>query len=241
MTRHARLAATLAIVALCSALLTGCGTQVVTAPESEQLGTVTASGTGTVAAAPDQALMSFGVTRQDDNAEAALDAASKVAEEITAAVKKAGVADEDIQTQSVSVFPLQTESGGKLTITGYQASLSVSVTVRDLGTLGDVITAATGAGADTINGPSFTVDEDAEFREDAIKKAVDDARRSAEAMASAAGKQVGEVLRISASDVFAPPIPFGAAESRAADAAAVPIEPGTLDVSANVTVVFELK
>jgi uncharacterized protein YggE len=238
---HVRLATLLAIALLGGALLPGCQTKVVTAPESEQLGTVTASGQGTVAATPDQAQMSFGVTRQDENAEAALEAASKVADDITAAVKKAGVADEDIQTQSVNVFPLTTDSGGKITITGYQASLSVSVTVRDLGTLGEIITAATGAGADTINGPSFTIDQDAEYREDAIQRAVEDARRSAEAMASAAGKQVGEVLRLSASDVFAQPLPFAAAESRAADAAAVPIEPGTLDVSANVTVVFELK
>ncbi len=241
MSYRTRLAAVIAVALLGTAMISGCKTEVVTAPESEQLGTVTASGTGTVAAPPDQAVMSFGVTRQNADAKVALDEASKVAEDITAAVKKAGVADEDIQTQSVSVFPLTTDSGGKPAITGYQASLSVSTTVRDLSKLGDTITAATGAGADTVNGPSFTVDDDATFREEAIQKAVDDARRSAEAMAKAAGKQVGDVVRLSASDTYASPMPMAGAEFRAADAASVPIEPGTLDVSANVVVVFALR
>lgn len=223
-------------------LLGGCSTKVVTAPESEQLGTVTAAGTGTATAAPDQATMSFGVTRQDAEAKAALDDAAKVAEAITAAVKKAGVADEDIQTQGISVYPLSTDTGGKVTITGYQATLTVSVTVKDLDKLGDVITAATSAGADNVGGPSFTIDEDAEYREQAIAAAVEDARRSAEAMATAAGKGVGDVVRISASDVFSAPVPYATAEMRSADAAAgVPIEPGTLDVNASVTVVFALK
>jgi len=241
MTKRGRLAIVLAVALLGTMLLSGCTTKVVSAPESDQLGTVTAAGTGTVSAPPDQAVMSFGVTRQSKDAKAALDAASKVAGEITAAAKNAGVADEDIQTQNVSVFPLMADDGTKATITGYQASLSVSATVKDLGKLGDTITAATSAGADTVNGPTFAVDEDAAFREDAIGEAVADARRSAQAMAKAADKQVGEVVRISASDVFAQPVPFGAAELRASDAAGVPIEPGTLDVSANVTVVFELK
>lgn len=241
MKRHITASAVVA-VSIAALLMSGCATKVVTAPQSEQLGTVTAAGMGTATAAPDQAMMSFGVTRQNAKAKAALDDAAKIAEAITAAVKKAGVAAEDIQTQNVSVYPLSTESDGKVNITGYQANLSVSVTVKDLDKLGDVITAATGAGADNINGPSFSIDEDAEYREQAIADAVDDARRSADAMAKAAGKSVGDVVRISASDVFSAPMPYEAAEMRAADAAgSVPIEPGTLDVGANVTVVFELK
>ncbi len=220
-------------------LLAGCSTKVVTAPDSEQLGTVTASGMGTAVAAPDQATMSFGVTRQSAQAKTALDDAAKIAEEITAAVKKAGVAAEDIQTQGITVYPLSTDTDGKVTISGYQATLSVSVTVKDLDKLGEVIAAATNAGADNVNGPSFTVDEDAEYREQAIAAAVEDARRSAEAMAKAADKTVGDVVRLSATDVFSAPL--ARAESLDAAAAAVPIEPGTLDIQASVTVVFELR
>lgn len=228
-------------VAACIAavmLLSGCKTEIVSVPGSDELGTVTASGMGTASAAPDQAVMSFGVVRQNDDAQAALDQASEVADKIIAALKGAGVADEDIQTQNVNVFPISDGSGRGQSITGYQASLSVRATIKDLEKLSATIGAATQAGADDVNGPTFTVSEDATYREEAIQDAVDDARRSAEAMANATGKTVGEVLRISATDTFAQPMPF-ATQDRAA-AAGVPIEPGTLDITANVTVVFEL-
>jgi len=75
-----------------------------------------------------------------------------------------------------------------------------------------------------------------------IDKAVADARKSAEAMAKAAGKSVGDVLRISTTDSGFQPVPMGAAEVNTKDAALnVPIEPGQLDITASVTVVFELK
>jgi len=220
--------------------LTGCGTKVVTAPTSEQLGTVTSSGTGKASATPDQAVMSFGVTAQNKDAKAALEDASKTAEQISAAVKKEGVDEKDIQTQNVSVFPISGPDSSQ--ITGYQASLSVSVKVRDLESLSDVIGAASSAGASDISGPSFEVADDTAYQQEAIDKAVADARKSAEAMAKAADKSVGDVLRISSSSTDVIPL-TGRAELSAKDAAAsgVPIEPGQLDVTADVTVVFELK
>jgi len=220
--------------------LTGCGTKVVTAPTSEQLGTVTSSGTGKASATPDQAVMSFGVTAQDKDAKAALEDVSKTAEQISAAVKKEGVDEKDIQTQNVSVFPISGPDSSQ--ITGYQASLSVSVKVRDLESLSDVIGAASSAGASDISGPSFEVADDTPYQQEAIDKAVADARKSAEAMAKAADKSVGDVLRISSSSTDVIPL-TSRAELSAKDAAAsgVPIEPGQLDVTADVTVVFELK
>jgi len=202
--------------------------------------TVTASGTGTAQAAPDTAGMSFGVTASSSNAKSALEDASKTAALIASAVKKQGVADEDIQTLDVSVYPQTTDQDGKQVITGYQASLSVQVKVRDIGKLGEIISAANAAGANTISGPSFTVADPTPFRADAIDEAVADARKSAEAMAKAAGKSVGEVLSMNSSDVFPAPGPMYDA-ARAAGSESVPIEPGQLDITANVVVVFELK
>lgn len=230
----------LSLVLLLVLALTGCAPTIVSAPAEDQLGTVSASGTGTASATPDEATMSFGVTKQSKDAKAALDAASKTAEDIGAAVKKAGVDDKDIQTQNVSVFPITGQDGSD--ITGYQATLSVTVKVRELGDLSEVIAAATNAGADTVSGPTFGVADDTEYRGQAIDKAVADARKSAEAMAKAAGKSVGEVVRISSLEPPFGPMPLGAAESSAKDVvASVPIEPGQLDITANVTVVFELK
>ncbi len=234
-------AVTAAVLLVTAVVLAGCQTKVVTAPAGRPVNSVTASGSGKVMAAPDEAQMTFGVTRQSPDAKKALDQASSAAEKITSALKKAGIDNEDIQTSNVSVYPLQEDRDGKPVITGYQASISVTAKVKDIGEFGNVITSANEAGADTISGPSFTISEDSEYRAEAIDKAVADARKSAEAMAKAEGKSVGDVLSMSTANVNIP-IPMAAGAYSAEDVrAAVPIEPGQLEVTAEVTVAFELK
>jgi hypothetical protein len=232
-------AALLAALALALVALAGCGSAGTTS-EGAPANTVTASGAGTAQAAPDTAEMSFGVTTMSANAKTALDDAAKVAGQISSAVKKQGIAAEDIQTRDVSVYPQSSDQNGKQVITGYQASLSVQVKVRDIAKLGEVISAANAAGANTISGPSFTIDDPAPARAEAIDEAVADARKSAEAMAKAAGKSVGEVLSMSSSDVGTVG-PMYSTSDRAVAAEAVPIEPGQLDITASVVVVFELE
>ena len=235
-------AALLAALALALVALAGCGAVGTTTTASgAAANTVTASGAGTTQAVPDTAEMSFGVTTTSPNAKSALDEASRSAEQIAAAVKKQGIADKDIQTQDVSVYPQTVDQNGKQVITGYQASLSVRVKVRDIAKLGGVISAANAAGANNISGPAFTVDDPAPARAKAIDEAVADARKSAEAMAKAAGKSVGAVLSMSSSDVGQVPGPMFSTSDVAGAAKNVPIEPGQLDVSASVVVVFELK
>jgi hypothetical protein len=232
-------AALLAALALALVALAGCGSAGTTS-EGTPANTATASGAGTAQAAPDTAEMSFGVTTVSANAKTALDDAAKVAGQISSAVKKQGIAAEDIQTRDVSVYPQMDDQDGKQVITGYQASLSVQVKVRDIAKLGEVISAANDAGANTISGPSFTIDDPAPARAEAIDEAVADARKSAEAMAKAAGKSVGEVLSMSSSDAGSVG-PMYSTSDRAVAAEAVPIEPGQLDITASVVVVFELK
>ena len=222
-------------------LATGCTTKVVTAPSGTPLNTVTASGTGKVPGSPDKAQMSFGVSRSASSAKSALASVSTIATKITAALVRAGIAEVDIRTANLSVYPTY-DNSPKPAITGYQASLSVEAKVRDIGTLGDVINAANNAGADNINGPTFTISEDSKYRVEAIGKAVADARTNAEAMAKSAGKSVGEVISISDTGVAASPGPlYYDSAAGAKSSASVPISPGQLDVSAGVTVVFELK
>ena len=235
-------AALLAALALALVALAGCGAVgTTTTAAGTAANTVTASGAGTTQAVPDTAEMSFGVTTMSPNAQSALDEASKSAEQIASAVKKQGIADEDIQTQDVSVYPQTVDQNGKQVITGYQASLSVRVKVRDISKLGAIISAANAAGANNISGPTFTIDDPAPARAKAIEEAVADARKSAEAMAKAAGKSVGAVLSMSSSDVGMVPGPMYGASDMAGAAKDVPIQPGQLDITANVVVVFELK
>ena len=232
--------ALLAALALALVALAGCGVASSSSAGAAPANTVTASGTGTTQAVPDTAEMSFGVTTTSLNAKAALDEASKGAEQIASAVKKQGIAGEDIQTQNVSVYPQTVDQNGKQVITGYQASLNVTVKVRDISKLGEVISAANSAGANDISGPTFTVGDPAPARAKAIEAAVADARKSGEAMAKAAGKSVGAVLSMSSSDVGMVPGAFSAAGAAGA-VKSVPIELGQLDITANVVVVFELK
>lgn len=233
-------ASLLAALALTLVALAGCG-EAGTTPAGVAANTVTASGAGTTQAAPDTAEMSFGVTTMSSNAKSALDEASKSAEQIASALKKQGIADEDIQTQDVSVYPQTVDQDGKQVITGYQASLNVRVKVRDIAKLGEVIAAANTAGANDISGPTFTIDDPAPARAKAIDEAVADARKTAEAMAKAAGKSVGEVLSMSSSDVSLVSGPMYSTSDMAGAAKDVPIEPGQLDITASVVVVFELK
>jgi uncharacterized protein len=237
-------AALLAALALALVALAGCGevgTTTAAGAATTAANTVTASGTGTTQAAPDTAEMSFGVTTTSPNAKSALDDASKVAEQIASAVKKQGITAEDIQTRDISVYPQTVDKNGKQVITGYQASLNVEVEVRDISRLGGIISAANAAGANTISGPTFTIADPAPVRAKAIAEAVADARKSAEAMATAAGKSVGAVLSMSSNDVGAVPGPVYRASDAAGAAKDVPVEPGQLDITANVVVVFELK
>ena len=235
-TRYLFLAAAL-VAAL---VLSGCTTRVVTTDGAAPLYTVTAGGTGRVAAPPDMAEMYFGVSVVADDAKSALGQASATAEEIAAAVKGAGVAEEDIQTANVSVYPEQSGEGGRITVTGYRASVQVRVKLRDIEAVGDVITAASDAGANEIGGPTFTLSDDSDIRNEAIELAIADARKRGEVMAKAAGKSLGEIISVSEANVSIPPLYYDM-DARAAAESAVAIEPGQLDISTSVTVVFELK
>jgi uncharacterized protein len=230
---------------IAAAMLGGCTTKVETTTSNPQANTVTAQGNGTVSAIPDQAVMSFSVSTQAKDAKAALDKVSGKASRISSAIKKAGVADKDIQTTNVSVDAQYANSTGprQPAIIGYQAQLSVTAKVRDLASLSKVIGAASSAGVDNISGPTFSIAEDSTYRQQAIAKAVDDARTTASAMAKAAGKSLGDVVSVTSNRGYTP-TPLGytdytAAAPKAADA--VPIQNGQLDVTADVTVVFALK
>ncbi len=233
-------AALLAALSLALIALAGCSSSGATS-EGAPANTVTASGSGTAQAAPDTAEMSFGVTTMSADAKSALDDAAKIAGQITSAVKKQGIADEDIQTRDVSVYPQTTDQNGKQVITGYQASLSVQVKVRDIAKLGEVISAANDAGANTISGPSFTIADPAPVRAEAIDEAVADARTSAEAMAQGRRQERrrGAEPELERRRYGRPDVQVS--RHRRGGQGAVPIEPGQLDITATVVVVFELK
>ncbi|MEP6976452.1 MAG: SIMPL domain-containing protein [Thermoleophilia bacterium] len=193
---------------------------------------ITVNGTGAVRAVPDRADFSFGVQSTGRTASAALDANSAEMRKVIAALREAGVAAADIQTQQVALSPRLADNGE--TILGYIAQNTVSAHLRDLGRAGAVIDAAVGAGANQVFGPSLSRSNEAELYRNALRSSVADARTKAQAIAAAAGVTLGAVIGVT--ETGGAPVPIEGKAGAATDA--TPIEPGTQDIQASVTVTF---
>jgi uncharacterized protein len=198
---------------------------------------ITVNASGDVETTPDRAALELGVQTNAANAKAALAQNAERLNQVLDALRKAGVAKDDLQTSNVSLWPQHDPDGN--TVTGYQVQNTVAAEL-DVAKAGDAIDAAVAAGANVVGGPSLSVGErDALYRK-ALKNAVEAARAKAEAIADAAGVKVGRVTAVVESPGYEepPPMPYA---MRAADAAeSTPIEPGKQAIEATVTVTFAL-
>ena len=201
--------------------------------------TITVSASGTVTLVPDVARVYLGVTITKPSVKAARDAGARSMTSIITAIKALGVADADIRTTSLSLNP-QYGNGSPAKVVGYQISEQVQVTVRDLDKAGDVVDTATAQGATDVNGISFEIADPVKAQNDARAAAVTAARVSAEAMAGAGHVTLGAVVSITDATPVSPIFyGYGAMKAPAADVA-TPVQPGTQDLSATVTVVFAI-
>lgn len=200
-------------------------------------------GRGRVTAEPDVARLTLGVrTGRRESAEAALTALAESFEKVVAAVREAGVAEEDITTADLSTQPLYDYREGRQTILGYEANETVRVTIRDLSQAGRVAAQATAAGANQLTGIQFEIDEPQKLQLEAQKKAVADAQDQAQQLAASLGVKLGKVTSFSASPEGGPPIPvFGRAEALNVGGEAPPVPAGTQDVVMIVNVSYEIK
>jgi uncharacterized protein YggE len=197
---------------------------------------ITVVGTGTADVVPDVADWSFGVRSQAATASDALSANASAMKDVLAALEGAGVAQKDVQTTEVSLYP-ETADDGR-TVTGYSASSTVTATVRQVGDAGKVVDAAVRAGASDVYGPNLhPSDTDAAYGE-AVDEAFDEARAHAAAIAAKAGVSLGAPVAIVEGGGYVPgPV---MAYDRAAGAEVAPVEPGTQQVSASLTVTFSI-
>ena len=200
--------------------------------------TITVSATGSVTLVPDVARVGVGVTVTKPTVKAARNAAGTAMNQIIASLKSLGIDEKDIKTTSIDLGP-QYSNGSPTKIVGYRMSQQLQITVRDLDKAGDVIDAATAAGATDVGGLWFEVADPAKAMDDARADAIAKARTSAQAMATAAGVGLQGVISISEASISYPG-PYYAAGGAVQDSAATPVQPGTQDVQANVTVVFEI-
>ncbi len=200
-------------------------------------------GVGQVTAAPDIARLRAGVVSEASEASAALAANSQAMERVLAALREAGVAKEDLQTESFDVSPRyrrsKVSSGEAPMIDGYVVSNRVRATVRDLDKLGAVLDTLVGEGANQIDSVRFDVAEPEPLLDEARKLAMADARRRATLLAAAEGVTVGRVLQIDETS-SARPGPLPVMRQRAMAEASVPIAEGSLAFEARVRVRYAI-
>ncbi|WP_404402933.1 SIMPL domain-containing protein [Pelagibacterium halotolerans] len=206
------------------------------------------SGTGTVLASPDMATITTGVTTQADTARAALDANTAAMDELIDVLENAGLAPRDIQTSDFSVSPQYVYSDRRdengftppPEIAGYRVSNAVTITVRDLDSLGSVLDQAVTVGANTINGIAFSVSDTADIMAEARRRAVEDAMKKASIYADAAGVSLGGIVSITEQTQGTPPRPLMARAEMAFDSA-VPVEAGEMSYEVTATITWEIK
>ena len=205
---------------------------------------VTVSGHGKVTVKPDTASLSLGVSVTASKANDALRQAANKADTLIKVLTSAGVSKDDIATSGVSLYP-QYDNTGR-TISGYNASNSMTVTIRKLGDAGTIIDAAAALVGNEINvgGISFYVNDTEAVLGAARAAAITNAKARADQYAGAANAKVGAVMTISevSSPVIGPIYYQNAASDRAgATPSSTPVSPGTQDLTIDVTVVYELK
>ena len=211
---------------------------------------LTVSADGRSVRTPDLAVFTAGVTSQAKTAGAALTANAADMNRVVAALKRAGIADRDIQTSNLSLNPVYAQpvrlpdgnyEQGEQKIVGYNVNNTVTVRQRKLSEFGRVIDTLVEAGANQVNGPSFQMVEPDAATDEARLAAMKKARARADLYAKAAGLRVGRILSISETGGYnpGPPVLFARMAADSAPAPS-PVAAGEIQLNANVTVLFEL-
>ncbi len=203
--------------------------------------TVTVSATGSAVAVPDIAQVSTGVQTDAKTAREALTANSAAMGKLVAGLKSLGFDPKDIQTSNLSINPRYANpyEGQAPVIDGYSVINQVQITARNLDKLGEVLDTLVTLGANQMNGLSFEVSNAETLRDAARKDAIANALRRAKLYAEAAGADVGEVIAIAEDVTGTQPYQFKVA--RASMAEGVPVERGTQELEARVTVTWRMK
>jgi uncharacterized protein YggE len=202
--------------------------------------TVTVAGTGEISVAPDVADVVIGVMVQKPTVAEAQSAAATSMNAVIAAVEKNGVAAKDIVTVNLSLSPVYdySSSGSAPKLVGQQFTNTVKVTVRNLKSVASVVDDAVAAGATTISGISFRLDDPSTVQAQARQLAMKDAKTKADALTSAAGVAVKGVAAISETTTQPTPIYYSGALDAAKASGSTPIQTGTTDIVVQVTVTY---
>ena len=208
--------------------------------------TISVTADGKVSTPPDIAMVSFGITTgRQPTAKAATDVIKKNMTKILAAVKELGVAEKDIATESFYLSPEYDYTTSGQIPRGFQATQTLRVKIRDLDKVGDVLTAATNAGANQAGGINFSVDNPDAMKAQAREIAIGKAKAKAEVLAKNLGMSLGRMTGFSEDGAYNPPMPmmmkanYDAGNSVAERSLEIPA--GEQDIVSNVTIMYELR
>ena len=201
------------------------------------------SATGTVTRVPDLAIISAGVVTKAATATGAIADNATRMERVRAALRRAGIADRDIQTSSINLNPdYRYDNNQPPVLTGYQASNNVSIKFRDIRNSGKILDALVAEGANQINGPSLTIDKPEAAYDEARAKAIVAGRARADLYARSLGMRVVRLLSVSEGGGMGRPMPFAAdAMMAASPRAKTEIDPGSQDLQISLSMSFELQ
>lgn len=207
--------------------------------------TISVNGTGEVQHEPDMAQIQIGVVTEAESAATAVDDNNKKMNQLMATLRQQGIAEKDIQTSNFQIHPQRRHEprrpgdlGSEPEITGYMVTNQVHVTVRELSQMGEILDATVKEGANQIYGIQFAINDRTELVNQALRQALSNARKKAEALAAEADVNLGSVLAIQERGTGGPE-PMGRV-MRAQAADSVPISPGTQTVRAEVSVTYRL-
>jgi uncharacterized protein YggE len=197
--------------------------------------------TGEAQAAPDLAVITFGVTNQASDAADALAANRTQMSAVIAKLKALGVEAKDIRTSDLSLNPQYAYNQGQAPkLTGYQVSNTVSVTARDLAHLGALVDAVVSQGVNQVRGVSFALADPSKAEDAARLDALKQLAHKAELYARATGFHDVKLRRLSEGAAAAPPQPRMLMMAKAADVASTPVEPGQLKIQVTVNAAYDL-
>jgi uncharacterized protein len=200
---------------------------------------ITVTGEGEVAIVPDLAIFSCGVTTTGKTAREASEANAKMMGAVMGVLKGANIPDQDMQTSRLSLQPLRDGKHNEPRITGFQASNQVSVRIRDLTKISDLVDRVVAAGANDISGVQFLVSSQSKLLDQARRTAMADAKRKADTYAKAANVILGPPISIieEGAELPAPLVMMRAAKAETA----TPISPGEQIKRISVSVSYELQ
>lgn len=209
-----------------------------------QRNTISIDGEGKVTAKPTLGQINVGLYTEGQEVPTVQEENSRKINAMVAAMKDLGVSEADLQTNNYNIAPKYEYKDGTQRVIGYTVSQNIEVKVRDLSKVGAVLSRIGQLGANQVNGVNFTIDDPSSLKQEARRKALEDARSKANELAKALGVDIARVITFSESGATPPsPMPFYRAEGMAVSAAPIApdIQTGSLDVTSHVSVTYEIR